>query len=191
MAARWSGRDGGFKYQGWVAVCLTLLAIGGGKLGAAWMEVQREYAEFRAQVEEAAGMVATAETAQFHLALDWIERQELAGERLAWPADGDPDTAASPADLPPEAWVAATQMWEDLPDPEKERQIAISQAAFRAFGATEATGWGLADLGAIAWKNMDLGDALFALLAALAAYRIALPTGCSPSCSRDEGGARA
>lgn len=176
-ATMWGGRNSAFPYRGWVAVCLTLLAIGGGKLGAAWMEVRREYEEFRLQVEQAGGMTATAETAKFHLALDWIEQKESLGERLAWPDEGDADTAASPTELPPEAWAEATRMWEALSEAEKARQIAIAQAAFRAFGQTEATGWGIADLGEIVWKNLDMGDALFALLASLAAYRIAILRG--------------
>jgi hypothetical protein len=156
-----------------LAACFTLLAISGGRFGAAWFEVRNEYAEFQSQVQQAGSMTATDETAMFHLALDWIEQQEALGKKQEWPPGLDADSAGSPSDLPQGVWELTRQRWQELPESEKSRQIAIAQAALQAFSRSEKSGWTFSDLWLVVRKNLDFGDAFFAALAAYTAFRIA------------------
>jgi hypothetical protein len=160
--------------RGLLGAALTLLAIGGGKLGAAWLELELEYRDYLSQAEQAGSMTATAETAMFHLALDLVEAREAEGIKLAWPAGKNADTAFRPLDLPPEFWQETLKKWEEMPEHTRKRHIEVAQAALKAFSESERTGWGISDLREMLLQNLDLTDLFFTFLATVAAYRIAI-----------------
>lgn len=161
--------------RGLLAAALTLLAIGGGKLGAAWLELEWEYRAYLSQAEQAGSMTATAETAMFHLALDLVEAREADGIKLAWPPGKNADLAFQPLDLPPEIWHETLKKWEEMPEHTRERHIEVAQAALKAFSESERRGWEITDLREMLLQNLDLTDLFFTLLATAAAYRIAIP----------------
>lgn len=181
-AAKWGNRWSQPPSQGWaahrglLASSLALLAMGGGKLGAAWLELDLEYRSYLSQVELAGSMAATEETAMFHLALDLVDQRESEEQQLAWPPGRDADSAITPADLPPEIWEATMKTWESMPDLEKKRHVEIAQAALNAFSSSEPKNWGIADLGDVIWTDLDIPDAIFTLLATVAAYIFASPS---------------
>jgi hypothetical protein len=174
-------------FKGLLGAALTLLAIGGGKLGAAWLELEWEYRDYLSQVEQAGSMIATAETAMVHLALDLVEAKEAAGETLAWPAGKDSDSAFEPSDFPPEIWAETLQDWEGMPELDKLRHIEVAQAALTAFSKAERQAWGVLDLWGVIQLNMDLFDLVFTLLASVAAYHIATARSGNAAVSRPEG----
>ncbi len=160
-------------FKGLLGAALTLLAIGGGKLGAAWLELELEYREYLSQAEQAGSMVATEETAMVHLALDLVEAKEAEGETLAWPAGKNSDSAFEPLDFPPEIWEETLQKWEGMQQFDKSKHIEVAQAALKAFSKSERQAWEMRDLWELIQLNLDLSDLFFTLLATAAAYRMA------------------
>jgi len=153
--------------SGAIAVGITLVAIVGGKAGAAWLSEGRGGGdEVHARVADLLSLERPERTISY-LADEVVAERLGRGEEVLWPEGVDPCFAQDEADYPPDVWREAVARWEAMEV--TARTAYIDRIRRESGGATPVSH------SPTVWRALRSSfgplDALFFVLALASAFR--------------------